>query len=99
MSVKKPITINLNIDVVEKIDEFQKTNGISNRSAAVERLLIKALEGSSYIDEKSIEDIVLRIIEEKGLLVKDKNVESKKDNLELDDFSKAALSSFDEMAD
>lgn len=94
MSSKQRITINLNSDVVEKLDAFRKENGISNRSAAAERLLLKALT-DNCVDEKSIENIVLKIIEEKGFIQKNqKPVEEKE---EMDDLDKAAMSSLNEL--
>ncbi|NEZ47844.1 hypothetical protein FDF74_11695 [Clostridium niameyense] len=51
--MKKSVSFNLEEDIIKKIEEYQKENNLSSRSAALERIVLK-------LDNKDI----LRVVEE-----------------------------------
>lgn len=90
IQTKKGVSYNLNVDIIERVKQYQKENKISSVSGAVERLLLKALDSSNNanIDESYIEDVVKRVLEQYDLVPRQ---EIKKDSEKEDDVSSSIV--------
>mgnify|MGYP001603291247 CR=1 FL=1 len=93
--MKKTISFNLEEDIIEKIENYQKQYKLSSRSSALERIILAM--GNNNIDS----NLIIKLLNDIKASINNKEFvknENKKEN-DNDELSKSISNCFDEMPD